>query len=81
MYIYIHLLMNSPHVIDQILNFYKSYLVENLPFLIHLAFVMHVIFILRIFGFTDSCNFCLVTYIHELLSGFDGIIKLFLNFC
>ena len=56
MYIYIHLLMNSPHLIDQILNFYKSYLVENLPFLILLAFAMHVIFVLRIFGCTDSCN-------------------------
>ena len=40
--------MNSLRSIDQVLDFYRSYMVENLPFLILLVFfVLAMIFMLR----------------------------------
>ena len=74
--------MYLPHLIDEILDFYWIYVVDNLPFLTLLRFLVFVvIFVLRFsVVLTGACIFYLETDIEYNSQGFEKIIKRVFNF-
>ena len=61
--IWFHFAMYSPHLLDQILDFYGSYMIENYPLLILLVFlVLFIISFVEVFGCIDLC---LVTHVED----------------
>ena len=76
--------MYLPLLIDEALDFYRSYMVEHLLFLILLAFLALIaIFVLKFLS-TKKLNteeFCLVVHVTNDFQDFEGIIKIHLKFC